>query len=124
VLERSAGEMLAAAHADGRGVIVKEALANGRLTPRNQAPDFAAQRAVLDAQAERLDTTVDALALAASLRQPWTDVVLSGAARTDHLLSNVKALAVPFDDEAADTLSELTEAPAAYWQTRDQLAWT
>jgi hypothetical protein len=36
----------------------------------------------------------------------------------------VKALEVAFDDEAADALAELTEAPAAYWQTRDQLAWT
>jgi aryl-alcohol dehydrogenase-like predicted oxidoreductase len=124
VLERSAGELLAAAHADGRGVIVKEALANGRLTPRNQAADFASQRSILHAQAERLGTTVDALALAAALRQPWADVVLSGAARTDHLRANVKALEVAFDDEAADALAELTEAPAAYWQTRDQLAWT
>jgi aryl-alcohol dehydrogenase-like predicted oxidoreductase len=124
VLERSAGEMLAAAHADGRGVIVKEALANGRLTPRNQAADFASQQSILHAQAERLDTTVDALALAAALRQPWADVVLSGAARTEHLRANVKALEVAFDEEAADALAELTEAPAAYWQTRDQLAWT
>jgi aryl-alcohol dehydrogenase-like predicted oxidoreductase len=32
LLERSAGPVLAEAHAAGLGVIVKEALANGRLT--------------------------------------------------------------------------------------------
>lgn len=124
VLERSAGEALAAAHADGRGVIVKEVLANGRLTPRNQDPDFADAHAVLRAQARRLDTSVDALALAAVLHQPWADVVLSGAARIDHLHANVAALDVPFNAEAADALAALTEDPDAYWHTRDQLAWT
>ncbi len=124
VLERSAGPVLAAAHDDGRGVIVKEALANGRLTPRNRDPDFAERRAVLEAQARRLDTTVDALALAAALHQPWADVVLSGAARIDHLRANVAALDVAFDAEAADALAALAEPPDAYWQTRDELAWT
>ena len=124
VLERAAGPALAAAHDDGRGVIVKEALANGRLTPRNDDPDFAEQRATLQTQAQRLDTTVDALALAAALDQPWADVVLSGAARIDHLRANVAALDVAFDAEAANTLAALAEAPNTYWQTRDELAWT
>jgi len=124
VLERSAGPALAAAHHDGRGVIVKEALANGRLTPRNDEPAFADQHALLHDQARRLGTTVDALALAAVLHQPWADVVLSGAARIEHLHANVAALDVDFDDEAADALAALAEAPAAYWQTRDELAWT
>lgn len=124
VLEPSAGDLLAAAHEDGRGVIVKEALANGRLTPRNDEDDFDASRRVLHDQAERLDTTVDALALVAAIHQPWADVVLSGAARTDHLQSNVAALDVAFDAEAVDALAPLAEPPEAYWQHRDELAWT
>jgi len=124
VLEPSAEDLLAAAHNDGRGVIVKEALANGRLTPRNDESDFDASRAVLRAQAERLGTTVDALALAAAIHQPWADIVLSGAARTDHLRSNVAALDVAYDAEANDALKSLAESPEAYWQRRDELAWT
>ena len=41
LLEPSAGPALAEAHAAGVGVIVKEALANGRLTARNDDPAFA-----------------------------------------------------------------------------------
>ena len=41
LLEMSAGPALAAAHAAGLGVIVKEALANGRLTARGQIPELA-----------------------------------------------------------------------------------
>ncbi len=40
LLERSAGPALAAAHEAGLGVIVKEALANGRLTERGDVPEL------------------------------------------------------------------------------------
>lgn len=114
LLERRAGEALRAAHAAGVGVIVKEALANGRLTTRNPALD---QR-LADA-ARRLGTTPDALALAAALAQPWADVVLSGAATVAQLHSNLAALDVVPDDE----LAALTEEPQRYWSTRAALPW-
>src|SRR5262249_14293608 len=64
LLEPSAGEALAEAHAAGMGVIVKEALANGRLTPRNAEPDFAGKRQALEGEAQRQGVGLDALALA------------------------------------------------------------
>jgi aryl-alcohol dehydrogenase-like predicted oxidoreductase len=124
VLERSAEPALAAAHAAGMGVIVKEALANGRLTERNDDPAFAERRALLVAQSERLATTVDALGLAAALARPWADVVLSGATTTAQLRSNLAALHVAWDARASDVLAALTEPPAAYWQRRAALPWT
>jgi aryl-alcohol dehydrogenase-like predicted oxidoreductase len=123
LLETSAGPALARAHAAGMGVIVKEALANGRLTDRNRDPAFAPQRRLLAQTAARLGAELDALALAAVLAQPWADVVLSGAATPEHLRSNLAALAVPWDAGAEDSLRELTESPPAYWQTRAKLAW-
>jgi aryl-alcohol dehydrogenase-like predicted oxidoreductase len=123
VLEPSAGPMLKEAHAAGLGVIVKEALANGRLTTRNTDPAFAAQRRVLEETASRLGTTLDALALAAVLAQPWADVVLSGAATVEQLHSNVAALAVRWDQSAADSLRPLAENPEDYWSFRSRLAW-
>jgi aryl-alcohol dehydrogenase-like predicted oxidoreductase len=91
LLEPSAGAVLAEARAAGMGVIVKEALANGRLTDRNAEPDFAPKRALLEHHTRRLGTTIDALALAAALAQPWADVVLSGAATAEQLRSNLAA---------------------------------
>lgn len=123
VLEPSVGPALAEAHASGMGVIVKEALANGRLTTRNDDPAFAAQRRVLDRHAGRLGTTVDALAIAAALAQPWVDVVLSGAARIEHLRSNLDALEVAWDDPASAALEPLRESPEDYWSTRSRLPW-
>jgi len=124
VLEPSAGLALRDARAAGMGVIVKEALANGRLTSRNTSAAHAGDLAVLRAEAERLDTTIDALALAAALAQPWADVVLSGAATVAHLRSNAAALDVKLDGEAFDRLSTLAWNPDAYWDERSRLPWT
>ena len=109
VLETSAGPMLERAHAAGMQIIVKEALANGRLTARNADPAFAAKRTILERQAARLDTTIDALALAAVLAQPWAGVALSGAATVDQLELNMRALDVLLDEEAKVALAALAE---------------
>jgi len=123
LLERSAGPALTSAWQAGMGVIVKEALANGRLTERNTEPAFAGKLALLEREAQRLGTTVDGLALAGVLAQPWVDIVLSGAARVDHLLSNLKALEVSWDDEAESHLQALVEPAGEYWRTRSDLEW-
>jgi aryl-alcohol dehydrogenase-like predicted oxidoreductase len=113
LLERSAGPALAAAHASGLGVIVKEALANGRLTERGEIRE-------LSEAAERAGTTPDALALAAVLAQPWADVVLSGAATVGELQSNLAAEALAPE---SGLLDDLIEEPASYWETRAALPW-
>jgi aryl-alcohol dehydrogenase-like predicted oxidoreductase len=123
LLEPSAGMVLKFARQIGMGVIVKEALANGLLTGKNHDPYFAAKTTALKNAAAQRGTTPDGLALAAALAQPWADVVLSGAATPEQLLSNVKALEVNWDDELADSLSSLAEAPAVYWAKRSQMPW-
>ncbi len=123
LLAQEAGEVLHLAHEAGMGVIVKEALANGRLTDRNQQPAFARQRMLLKEAAQAQDTTMDALALAAVLFQPWVDVALSGAASIDHVTSNEKAFAVQPAAWLPDLLAALREEPQQYWQTRTALRW-
>jgi aryl-alcohol dehydrogenase-like predicted oxidoreductase len=123
LLEPSAGPALSEARAAGMGIIIKEALANGRLTDRNTDPAFAAKLEILKRQASQLNTTVDALALAVCLYQPWVDVVLSGAATVSHLLSNLTALQLKLDDEALAGLSTLAEPTEFYWEKRKRMAW-
>lgn len=124
LLEQPAGDALKMAHESGMAVIVKEALANGRLTPGNaNNPDFARQYHLLQEEAMRLNTTVDALALAAAMSQSWADMVLSGAANSEHLASNIRARHLEFDDEASAALASLLESPEQYWQTRSDLEW-
>jgi aryl-alcohol dehydrogenase-like predicted oxidoreductase len=115
--ERSAGEALARAHAAGLRVLVKEALANGRLTARGGDAE-------LVAAARERGTTPDALALAAALARPWAGVVLSGAATVGQLRSNLAASDVGWDDGLERRLGGLAEEPEAYWAARGALPWT
>jgi aryl-alcohol dehydrogenase-like predicted oxidoreductase len=112
LLERSAGPALEPAHASGMGVLVKEALANGRLTDRGDVE-------LVREQARRLGATMDSLALAAVLAQPWADVILSGAATVEQFDSNLGALELFYDG----ALDDLAEDRDAYWARRAALPW-
>jgi aryl-alcohol dehydrogenase-like predicted oxidoreductase len=114
VLEPSAGPALAEAHDAGCLVIVKEAMANGRL---------AAADGPLAGIAGELGATPDAVALAAVLRQPWARIVLSGAATTGQLTANLAAESLTLTADRDGRLSALAEKPEAYWQKRSSLPW-
>jgi aryl-alcohol dehydrogenase-like predicted oxidoreductase len=115
--ERSAGAALARADAAGMRVIVKEAVANGRLTDRAAAPPLAAV-------ARERNVGADAIAIAVALAQPWADVVLSGASTPAMLESNLAALTVSVGADLEERLAGLAEPPEAYWERRSALAWT
>jgi aryl-alcohol dehydrogenase-like predicted oxidoreductase len=117
LLEQSAEPALAEAHAAGWGVIIKEALANGRLAGRDDG------LVALAAAAQRHGVGPDAVAIAAVLAQPWVDVALSGAARRDQLSSNLGALAVRLSGAEIEDLAGLREPADAYWAARSQMAW-
>ena len=112
MLETSVGPALAEAHAAGAHVLVKEALANGRLavSPPRQIAEFAARRGV----------GPDAVALAAALTLPWADTVLLGPAGPEQLRSNLAALTV----RGAASLPYLAVGPEQYWRDRAALAWS
>jgi aryl-alcohol dehydrogenase-like predicted oxidoreductase len=120
LLEPSAGPALAEASAAGWGVIVKEAVANGRLTPHGQG----SAAAVLGRVAARHGVGVDAVALAAVLANPWADVVLSGAVTPAQLEANLAAVGVELDAGELEELAALAEPPEAYWKTRAALSWS
>ena len=116
LLEPSVGGVLAQAREAGLAVIVKEAMANGRLAPES-APQ------PLREVAEECGATTDAVALAAMLYQPWASVVLCGAATAEQLFANLHAVAVDLSPEQLERLAALAEEPEAYWQRRAQLPW-
>jgi aryl-alcohol dehydrogenase-like predicted oxidoreductase len=116
LLERSVGRALAEAHEAGVGVIVKEALANGRLTARGDVASL------LEASARR-GIAPDVLALAVVLAQPWADVVLSGAATLEALNSNLTALDIELPEGLEPELKDIEEEPTRYWEGRSALSW-
>lgn len=121
LLEPSAGPALAEAAATGAWVIVKEAVANGRLAPGG-ADSPSAERATRIAA--ELDVPVDQLAIAAALAQPWASVVLSGAVTPDQVASNAAAESVTLPSGLLTELTSLAEEPHEYWAARAARPWT
>jgi aryl-alcohol dehydrogenase-like predicted oxidoreductase len=112
LLEPSVGAAAAEAAAAGWAILVKEAVANGRLTAAGGPP------APLRALAAARGVTEDAIALAAALAQPWASIVLSGAVTRAQLDENLAALTV-----GQLPPLRLAEAPDAYWAERAARPW-
>ncbi len=112
LLEPSVGPAAAEAAEAGWAVLVKEAVANGRLVPGAGAPGRVTALAAARGVGE------DAIALAAALAQPWASVVLSGAVTERQLAANLAALRV-------GGLPELpvAEPPWDYWAARSARPW-
>jgi aryl-alcohol dehydrogenase-like predicted oxidoreductase len=123
LLNPSTTEVLNEASESGLNIIIKESLANGRLTSRNRASNFAGRKELLDTLADSKQSSIDAIAIAFAMQQPWADVVLSGAANVDQLNSNMSARNIIFDREEDKLLQEIQEDPNEYWETRSQLIW-
>jgi aryl-alcohol dehydrogenase-like predicted oxidoreductase len=68
-----------------------------------------------------LGATVETVAIAAALAQPWVDVVLSGAVTREQLLAPLAAL-----DLKSHVLPTppSAESPDAYWHRRATLTWS
>ena len=142
VMEQSGGPALLEAKKAGMEVIVKEALANGRLSSRN--PDEGVLP-VMEALRElasdfgsppgRFDSFVykpDAAAIAIAMHQGFDAMVLSGASTTEQMRSNAGAITLlrRFRDGGARAEERIAEVlavgradPEAYWSQRSKLAW-
>ena len=111
LLETSVGPALAEAKSAGWTVIIKEALANGRLATPGPAV------------AGTLGVRPDVTALAVALAQPWADVVLLGSATVTQLRSNLRALDAAVPDDTT-RFASLVQDPPAYWGERAAMPWT
>jgi aryl-alcohol dehydrogenase-like predicted oxidoreductase len=125
LLEQSVGQALWQAKEAGFFIIIKEALANGRLTSRGLRAGAAirpGQRALQDL-ARQYNQNPDALALAYILRQSWADSVLSGAASSEQLKDNLRAHSVSFSEQDLKILQAAAQDSVDYWADRSRLAW-
>ena len=118
IFEQAPGPSLTAAHAQGCTIIVKEAMANGRVL----------SNAALLKHAAELDCSPDALALACVLAQPFEPHVLSGAVTADQVQSNLGALPIAErlrgDPELLGRImGETRQDSEEYWAERAALAW-
>jgi aryl-alcohol dehydrogenase-like predicted oxidoreductase len=136
LLERGAESALLDAHEGSMRVVVKEALANGRLTgeagsgsrgggkeKRGDGEIFSRPLALIRDLAVSRGTTVETLALGAALARPWVDVVLTGAATVGQIKSSVAALKLAYDAELEEKLRSASINSTDYWHARISFRW-
>ena len=125
LLERRAESALEDAHDAGMKVVVKESLANGRLSHENrdQADLLFPAVARIRELAKSRGLTVETLALGAALARPWADVVLTGAATVGQIQSNVTALEHAYDAELEKELRSVAIDSTEYWRARSSFRW-
>ena len=117
LFEPSVEDALLDAAAEGFGIIIKEALANGRLV-RGPFPEEVSR------VAGKLGVGPDAVCIAAAASLPFRPVVLSGAVSTTQLRSNLRAAEVTLGPGDWAALRSLAQAPSRYWKDRAALPWT
>ncbi len=71
----------------------------------------------------RREASVDQVAVAAALGQPWADVVLCGAVTVPQLESNLAAFDLSLTDDDWGLLATMAEESAGYWARRSALPW-
>jgi len=117
ILEQSTYQTLKHLKKAGKFLIIKEAMANGRLFLPSKAYN------ILENLAQKYKVGADAIALRFCLDAIDSDIVLSGAADTRQLKENLKALRFNLTADEIDLLKSCKIASEQYWKQRSQLDW-
>ena len=106
-----------------RRLIIKEAMANGRVFPNENYPHYTHAYKKLKNLAEAYQVDIDAIALRFCIDSMPLYSVLSGAAIPSHLSENLKAEQFKLSQADIQSLEELAISPDEYWSERKQLKW-
>ena len=117
VLEQSTLSILKTLKQHNKTIIIKEALANGRVFNDNKYSNQ------LKHISKKYGVGIDALALRFVIDSIQPNYVLSGASNTKQLEENLKALNFNLTQEEINNLSTLKNNPEAYWSERNELEW-
>ena len=104
-------------------LIVKEALANGRIFRNAHYPEYHEFYNTLESLSNKYEVGVDAIALGFCTETIPLAIVLSGASTVNQLQENLKINGFHLTEEDLDRLKNFKVAPASYWNERKQLKW-
>ncbi|MDJ0645109.1 MAG: aldo/keto reductase [Flavobacteriaceae bacterium] len=123
MLDQSISKVLKDLKNQQKVLLVKEALANGRLLPNSKLKQYQSQYKELNFLATKYNVGVDAIALQYCHAKLNVDWVLSGATNSAHLRQNLKTLEVELNEEELANLDTFKIDPKDYWNERKQLQW-
>ena len=109
--------------ASGKRIIIKEALANGRIFRNKNYPEYNHLYQTLEQMAKKYEVGVDAVALRFCVDSIRPFLVLSGASEEFQIKENLKSNRIKLEEEDINILKDLKITPDSYWSERKQLRW-
>lgn len=107
----------------GKTVIIKEALANGRIFKNEKFSHYKKLYMVIDSLAKKYRVGTDAIALRFIMDNLEPTYLLSGASSIDQLEQNIKAYSFKLDKEELKVLQSFKTDSQKYWKERNELSW-
>ena len=104
-------------------LVIKEALANGRVFRNKQFPHYLHAYHLLEQLAIKYNVGVDAIALRFCLDSIPLYRILSGASNKRHLADNLKAQKIRLVESDIESLKNISVSPKRYWEERKKLSW-
>jgi aryl-alcohol dehydrogenase-like predicted oxidoreductase len=107
----------------GKTVIIKEALANGRVFKNEKFSLYQNLYQIVDSLAKKYQVGADAIALRFVMDNLEPTYLLSGASTIEQLEQNIKAYNFKFENEELKVLNSLKTYSHKYWEERNELSW-
>lgn len=123
VFEQSTFSILNEALKAGKKIIIKEALANGRVFQNETFQHYKNAYNVLESLSIKYKVGVDAIALRFIVDNLQPTYLLSGASNITQLKQNLKALDFCFTKLELQMLQTLKVSSGNYWEERSALHW-
>ncbi len=123
IFEQSCYNILKQLLANDKTIIIKEALANGRVFRNHNFPEHESVYMYLELLSKKYSVGTDAVALRYVIDDLEPSVVLSGASNCNQLKQNLKALNFQLDTNEIIKLKSFAVSSKHYWQERSNLKW-
>ena len=123
ILDQSISEINSALKSQNKTLIIKEALANGRLFPNEKYQYYKSLYIELNKLATTYNVGVDAIIMQFCLATLQPEIVLSGASNSTHLQQNLKANTFVLSEDEISNLKAFKIDATQYWNERKKLTW-
>ena len=122
-LDLSLKVILAELIRQNKSIVVKEAMANGRIFKNERYPHYNKMYSVLYNLSKKHNVGIDAISLKYCEQTIADSIVLSGASNTKQLKENLKMNSFSLSIDDIEVLNSFKTTPESYWIERKKLQW-
>jgi aryl-alcohol dehydrogenase-like predicted oxidoreductase len=122
-LDQSLKEIFDELLSQNKSIVIKEALANGRVFRNKNYPHYDKMYTALESLSEKHNVGVDAISLKYCEQTITNSIVLSGASNSNQLEENLKLNTFTLSNDDIEILNSFKIPTDYYWIERKNLQW-